>query len=154
MKVTVRECPGQHLQFFVNVFVWYVWRCLIICVLCESIILCLVFAGLIYWKFFSEPEPPSENHCFLTALSWPWWSGALFDVNRKQIFFSTTANITIIFFTVWCHGMISNFATGSLSSLFCKSLPFFYFLTFKKGRLLYIHPVGWLVGRSVSRRHH
>merc|ERR1712227_797299 len=33
-------------------------RCLIFCVLCESIILCLVFAGFIYWKFFSEPEPP------------------------------------------------------------------------------------------------
>merc|ERR1712116_119267 len=33
-------------------------RCLIICILCESIILYLVFAGLIYWKFFSEPEPP------------------------------------------------------------------------------------------------
>ena len=34
---------------------------------------------------------------------------------------------------------------------YCKSLPFFYFLTFKKGRLLYIHfsdifPVGWSVG--------
>ena len=40
----------------------------------------------------------------------------------------------------------------------CKSLPFFYFLTFEKGRLLYIHPVGWLVGRLVGRlvgwRHH
>ena len=36
----------------------------------------------------------------------------------------------------------------------CKSLPFFYFLTFEKGRLLYIHPVGRLVGWSVSRRHH
>merc|ERR1711872_889252 len=33
-------------------------RCLIICVLCGSIILCLVFAGLIYWKFFSVPAPP------------------------------------------------------------------------------------------------
>ena len=32
----------------------------------------------------------------------------------------------------------------------CKSLPFFYFLNFEKGRLLYIHPVGWLVGRSVD----
>ena len=32
----------------------------------------------------------------------------------------------------------------------CKSLPFFYFLTFEKGRLPYIHPVG----RSVGRRHH
>ena len=32
----------------------------------------------------------------------------------------------------------------------CKSLPFFYFLTFDKGRLLYIHPVGWLVGRLVG----
>ena len=27
---------------------------------------------------------------------------------------------------------------------------FFYFLTFEKGRLLYIHPVGWLVGRLVD----
>ena len=33
---------------------------------------------------------------------------------------------------------------------FCKSLPFFYFLTFEKGRLLYIHPVGQLVGRLVD----
>ena len=33
----------------------------------------------------------------------------------------------------------------------CKSLPFFYCLTFEKGRLLYNHPVGWLVGRSVGR---
>ena len=32
----------------------------------------------------------------------------------------------------------------------CKSLPFFYFPTFEKGRLLYIHPVGWLVGGSVG----
>ena len=33
---------------------------------------------------------------------------------------------------------------------YCKSLPFSYFLTFKKGRLLYIHPVVWLVGWSVG----
>ena len=33
---------------------------------------------------------------------------------------------------------------------FCKSLPFFYFLTFEKGRLLYIHPVGRLVGWLTS----
>ena len=33
----------------------------------------------------------------------------------------------------------------------CKSLPFFYFLTFEKGRLLYIHPVGRSVGQSVGR---
>ena len=32
----------------------------------------------------------------------------------------------------------------------CKSLPFFYFLTFEKGSLLYIDPVGWSVGRSTS----
>ena len=32
----------------------------------------------------------------------------------------------------------------------CKSLPFFYFLTFEKGRLLYIHPVGRLVGWLVD----
>ena len=32
----------------------------------------------------------------------------------------------------------------------CKSLPFFYFLTFKKGRLLYTHPVGWSVGWLVD----
>ena len=32
----------------------------------------------------------------------------------------------------------------------CKSLPFFYFLPFEKGRLPFIHPVGWLVGRSVG----
>ena len=32
----------------------------------------------------------------------------------------------------------------------CKSLPFFYFLTFEKGRLLYIHPVSWLVGWLTS----
>ena len=32
----------------------------------------------------------------------------------------------------------------------CKSLPFFYFLTFEKGRLLYIHPVGRSVGWSVG----
>ena len=38
-----------------------------------------------------------------------------------------------------------------LKKCFCKSLPFFYFLTFEKGRLPYIHPVGWLVGRSVGR---
>ena len=37
-----------------------------------------------------------------------------------------------------------------LIMLNCKSLPFFYFLTFEKGRLLYIHPVGWLVGRLVG----
>ena len=38
---------------------------------------------------------------------------------------------------------------------YCKSLPFFYFLTFEKGRSLYIHPVGrsvgWLVSWSVGR---
>ena len=33
---------------------------------------------------------------------------------------------------------------------YCKSLPFFYFLTFEKGRLPYIHPVGWSVGRLVD----
>ena len=33
---------------------------------------------------------------------------------------------------------------------YCKSLPFIYFLTFEKGRLPYIHPVG----RSVGWRHH
>ena len=32
----------------------------------------------------------------------------------------------------------------------CKSLPFFYFLNFEKGRLLYIHPVGRLVGWLTS----
>ena len=37
---------------------------------------------------------------------------------------------------------------------FCKSLPFFYFLTFEKGRLLYIHHVGRVVGWSVGWRHH
>ena len=36
----------------------------------------------------------------------------------------------------------------------CKSLPFFYFLTFEKGILLYIHPVGLSVGWLVGRRHH
>ena len=37
---------------------------------------------------------------------------------------------------------------------FCKSLPFFYFLTSEKGRLLYIHPVGrsvgWLVDVTIN----
>ena len=32
----------------------------------------------------------------------------------------------------------------------CKSLPFFYFLTFEKGRLLYIHPVGWSVDVTIN----
>ena len=32
----------------------------------------------------------------------------------------------------------------------CKSLPFFYFLTFEKGRLLYIHPVGRLVDVTIN----
>ena len=32
----------------------------------------------------------------------------------------------------------------------CKSLPFFYFLTFEKGRLPYIHQVGRSVGWSVG----
>ena len=31
-----------------------------------------------------------------------------------------------------------------------KSLPFFYFLTFEKGKLPYIHPVGQSVGRLVD----
>ena len=39
---------------------------------------------------------------------------------------------------------------GGSTALYCKSLPFFYFLTFEKGRLLYIHPVGRLVGWSVD----
>ena len=34
--------------------------------------------------------------------------------------------------------------------VYCKSLPFFYFLTFEKGRLPYIHRVGWSVGWSVD----
>ena len=33
----------------------------------------------------------------------------------------------------------------------CKSLPFFLFSNIRKGRLLYICPVGWLVGRLVGR---
>ena len=33
---------------------------------------------------------------------------------------------------------------------YCKSLPFFYFLTFEKGRLLYFHPVGWSVGVIIN----
>ena len=40
-----------------------------------------------------------------------------------------------------------------LSSIFvqnCKSLPFFYFLTFEKGRLPYIHPVGWSVAVTLN----
>ena len=33
---------------------------------------------------------------------------------------------------------------------YCKSLPFFYFLAFENGRLLYVHPVGWLVDQLTS----
>ena len=47
--------------------------------------------------------------------------------------------------------LISTIAdVGVDNVLNCKSLPFFYFLTFEKGRLLYIHPVGWLVGWLVD----
>ena len=42
------------------------------------------------------------------------------------------------------------FAHLHIALLYCKSLPFFYFLTFEKGRLLYIHPVGRLVGWLVD----
>ena len=34
--------------------------------------------------------------------------------------------------------------------MYCKSLPFFLFSNIRKGRLLYIRPVGWLVGWSTS----
>ena len=53
-----------------------------------------------------------------------------------------------------CLPLIFSYNTVSYTVYYCKSLPFFYFLTFEKGRLLYIHPVGWLVGWLVGRRHH
>ena len=37
------------------------------------------------------------------------------------------------------------------NSPYCNSLPFFYCLNFEKGRLPYIHPVGWSVGRLASQ---
>ena len=43
-----------------------------------------------------------------------------------------------------------NIVSVGVLAIYCKSLPFFYFLTFEKGRLLYIHPVGWSVGRLTS----
>ena len=44
----------------------------------------------------------------------------------------------------------SNLSSSIFIYSYCKSLPFFYFLTFEKGRLFYIHPVGRSVGRSTS----
>ena len=53
-------------------------------------------------------------------------------------------------------------AVVAISFVFFSSLlqisAFFLFSNIRKGRLLYIHPVGWLVGQSVGRlvgrRHH
>ena len=52
---------------------------------------------------------------------------------------------------VLCSGLQVRLSSKQmLIACHCKSLPFFYFLTFEKGRLPYIHPVGWLVGRLVG----
>ena len=43
--------------------------------------------------------------------------------------------------------------SASSVQCYCKSLPFFYCLTFEKGRLLYIHPVGRLVDVTINFFH-
>ena len=53
----------------------------------------------------------------------------------------------------WCYIMMTKdifYISQVRQRQNCKSLPFFYCLTFEKGRLLYIHPVGQSVGRLVD----
>ena len=64
----------------------------------------------------------------------------------------------LVYFWTDLHEILAPYLKSNFQTNFCKSLPFFYFLTFEKGRLLYIHPVGrsvgWSVGRLVGWRHH
>ena len=62
-------------------------------------------------------------------------------------------------YSAWCcqdtakkeiSALFMTFSNSDAETVNCKSLPFFYFLIFEKGRLLYIRPVGRLVGRLVG----
>ena len=74
---------------------------------------------------FSEPPQSTHKKCIILYL---WSSFNVWGINV----YSITVNHLVF--------LIHN----------CNSLPFFYCLNFEKGRLPYIHRVGWLVGRLVG----
>ena len=90
---------------------------------------------------------------------WSWW-GTLpnqkfswIDMINLPTHVTKCGKIHLAFI-VNCIWYLSRYASSppdSVYEAYCKSLPFFFFLTFEKGRLLYIHPVGWSVGWLVGR---
>ena len=91
----------------------------------------------IYFNINNSPQGTNVSYLTLTSR---------FEVLQISFYFLTFEKADCSIFTLsvgWLVDVTINFFNMQFSA-------FFLFSNFRKGRLLYIRPVGWLVGRSVG----
>ena len=118
----------------------YIWICICICFVSvlRICIWCLVCGGCCRSCIHMSAGGWPSNKNSPVLLSCPnIWSGQLASPWSIDVFQATITTST-------------NFSTFFYFSIIANLCLFVYFLIFEKGRLLCIHPVGWLVGRLVG----